>query len=137
MVQPDAFKSFVPPPRSLAFDRSNNRSVVVLGVHMRKCAGTAVRRIFADTGAWGAAPYCSSGIGSAWWDREWRRAMGAYGSRPQVGIRQQWGPDADRLLFWELKRAQIVAPASGRLATYGSRCPRDCARRALWTAELS
>ena len=50
MVQPDAFNRFAPPPRSFAFDHSNNRSVVVLGLHMRKCAGTAVRRMFADTG---------------------------------------------------------------------------------------
>ena len=52
MVQPDAFNRFAPPPRSLAFDHSNNRSVVVLGLHMRKCAGTAVRRMFAGTLTW-------------------------------------------------------------------------------------
>ena len=36
--------------------------------------------MFADTGAWGSMPYCTSG--------------------PRVAQRQQWGPDADRLLFW-------------------------------------
>ena len=90
MVQPDAFNRFAPPPRSLAFDHSNNRSVVVLGLHMRKCAGTAVRRMFADTGAWGSVPYCPHGG---------RDTAVRYGRG--VAQRQQWGPDADRLLFWE------------------------------------
>ena len=89
MVQPDAFNRFAPPPRSFAFDHSNNRSVVVLGLHMRKCAGTAVRRMFADTGAWGAVPYCPHGG---------RDTAVRYGRG--VAQRQQWGPDADRLLFW-------------------------------------
>lgn len=90
MPQPDAFNRFLPPPRSLGFNHSNNRSVVVLGLHMRKCAGTAVRRMFADTGAWGAVPYCP---------HNGRYTAVQYGRG--VAQRQQWGPDVDRLLFWE------------------------------------
>ena len=105
MVQPDAFSRFVPPPRSLAFNHSNNRSVVVLGLHMRKCAGTAVRRMFADTGAWGAVPYCPHGG---------RDTAVRYGRG--VAQRQQWGPDADRLLFWERPAcaAKVVQAQRGR-----------------------
>ena len=61
--------------------------------------------MFADTGAWGSVPYCPHGG---------RDTAVRYGRG--VAQRQQWGPDADRLLFWERPAcaAKVVQAQRGR-----------------------
>ena len=56
--------------------------------------------MFADTGAWGALPYCTTGAtGGKQYVADARQIATRY--ERGVAQRQQWGPDADRLLFWE------------------------------------
>ena len=55
--------------------------------------------MFADTGAWGAVPYCTTGAtGGNQYVADARQIATRY--ERGVAQRQQWGPDADRLLFW-------------------------------------
>ena len=55
--------------------------------------------MFADTGAWGALPYCTTGAtGGKQYVADARQIATRY--ERGVAQRQQWGPDADRLLFW-------------------------------------
>ena len=49
------------PPRERAPHRDgDNRTTVVLFIHLRKCAGTSVRELFGRRGLWGLLPYCAS-----------------------------------------------------------------------------